>query len=47
LIIKKDYNTIKQNFAGDIVFGCGHDYVNVYISNETYNYDTSFLKMKI
>lgn len=37
------YNTIKQNSAGDIVFECAGDKVHVYVSQESYNYDTSFL----
>ena len=38
------YNTITQNSAGDIIFDCNDNYVHIYISNDTYNYDTSFLK---
>ena len=38
------YNTITQNSAGDIVFDCNGDFADVYISNENYGYDTSFLK---
>jgi len=37
------YNTIKQNSAGDIVFDCSGDKVHVYVSNDSYSYDTSFL----
>lgn len=37
------YNTITQNSAGDIVFDCSGDKVHVYVSNENYDYDTSFL----
>lgn len=37
------YNTIKQNSAGDIVFECYANSVDVYVSNSNYNYDTSFL----
>ena len=38
-----DYNTLKQNSAGDIVFSCKDGKVHVYVSEEKYNYDTSFL----
>ena len=38
-----NYNTIKQNSAGDIVFNCTDDKVHVYVSQQNYNYDTSFL----
>lgn len=38
------YNTITQNTAGDVVFDCNKDFVDVYITNENYSYDTSFLK---
>lgn len=41
-----DYNTIKQNSAGDIVFDCAGDKVHVYVSKENYSYDTSFLEDK-
>ena len=37
------YNTIKQNSAGDIVFECYANSVDVYVSNSNYSYDTSFL----
>ena len=37
------YNTITQNSAGDILFKCEDDKVHVYISNDDYSYDTSFL----
>lgn len=38
-----NYNTIKQNSAGDIVFNCSGDKVHVYVSSADYSYDTSFL----
>ena len=38
-----DYNTIKQNSAGDIIFECAGDKVHVYVSEVNYPYDTSFL----
>lgn len=38
-----NWNTIKQNSAGDIVFHCADSQVHVYISEEEYDYDTSFL----
>jgi hypothetical protein len=38
-----NYNTIKQNSAGDIVFDCSDDKVHVFISKDRYSYDTSFL----
>ncbi len=38
------YNTITQNSAGDIVFECVNNRVNIYISNEKYQYDVSFLE---
>lgn len=38
-----NYNTIKQNSAGDIVFECCGDYVHVYVSNANYSWGTSFL----
>lgn len=38
-----DYNTITQNSAGDIIFDCSQGKVHVYISEDNYNYDTSFL----
>lgn len=38
-----NWNTIKQNSAGDIVFHCVDSRVHVYISEEKYDYDTSFL----
>lgn len=41
------YNTITQNSAGDIVFVCEAGWVHIYISNESYNYDKSFLTDKI
>lgn len=37
------YNTITQNSAGDIVFDCSGDCVHVYVSEDDYAYDTSFL----
>lgn len=40
------YNTITQNSAGDIIFECINDIVNIYVSKDTYSYDTSFLKKK-
>ncbi len=38
-----DYNTIKQNSAGDIIFNCAGEKVHVYVSKTNYPYDTSFL----
>lgn len=38
-----NYNTIKQNSAGDIIFNCYDSYVHVYVSNANYCWDTSFL----
>lgn len=38
------YNTISQNTAKDIVFDCENGKVHIYISNDKYNYDTSFLE---
>jgi len=38
------YNTLKQNTAKDIVFECDEDRVHVYISSNSYSYDTSFLE---
>lgn len=38
------YNTITQNSAGDIVFDCTNGSVHVYISNDSYPYDKSFLE---
>ena len=38
-----NYNTIKQNSAGDIVFDCYGDYVHVYVSNANYSWNTAFL----
>lgn len=38
-----NYNTLKQNSAGDIVFDCSWDKVHVYVSEDGYSYDTSFL----
>lgn len=38
------YNTITQNTANDIVFNCENGKVHIYISNDKYNYDTSFLE---
>lgn len=38
-----NYNTLKQNSAGDIVFDCSGDKVHVYVSKDSYSYDTSFL----
>ena len=40
------YNTITQNSAGNIIFDCNDDLVNVYIENESYTYDTDFLENK-
>ena len=40
------YNTITQNSAGDIVFECDDDIVNIYVSNESYAYSTDFLEDK-
>ena len=40
------YNTITQNSAGDIVFDCSGDYVDIYIEKESYRYDTDFLEDK-
>ena len=40
------YNTITQNSAGDIVFECKDDVVNIYISNDSYAYSTGFLEDK-
>ena len=40
------YNTITQNSAGDIVFDCSGDYVDIYIEKESYRYDTDFLEYK-
>lgn len=42
----KGYNTITQNSAGDIVFECKDDVVDVYISKESYVYSTDFLDDK-
>lgn len=39
-----NYNTIKQNSAGDIVFDCSDGFVHVYVSNAHYSWDTSFLE---
>ncbi|MDD5902413.1 MAG: hypothetical protein PUC58_03510 [Oscillospiraceae bacterium] len=38
-----NYNTLKQNSAGDIVFDCSGDKVHVYVSKDSYSYGTSFL----
>ena len=38
------YNTITQNSAKDIVFDCSAGKAHVYISNDSYSYDTSFLE---
>lgn len=38
-----EYNTIKQNSAGNIVFDCRDSYVHVYVEKSTYSYDVSFL----
>lgn len=38
------YNTITQNTENDIVFDCENGKVHIYISNDKYNYDTSFLE---
>ena len=40
------YNTITQNSAGNIIFDCNDNLVNVYIENESYTYDTDFLENK-
>lgn len=40
------YNTITQNSAGDIVFECADNIVDVYISSESYSYSTDFLENK-
>ena len=34
-----DYNTITQNTAGDILFDCDSNKVNIYVSNENYSVD--------
>lgn len=34
-----EYNTITQNTAGDIVFDCYSDNVDIYVSNENYSVD--------
>ncbi len=39
----QSYNTITQNSAGDIIFKCERNVVHMYISNDSYRYDTSFL----
>ena len=39
-----EYNTIKQNTAGDIVLDCDTAIVDIYVSNE--NYSVSFLENK-
>lgn len=31
------YDTITQNLAGDIIFDCGSDYINIYVSNKSYS----------
>lgn len=38
-----DWNTLKQNSAGDIIFHSDGNRVHVFISEEKYSYDTSFL----
>ena len=38
-----DYNTIKQNSAGDIIFDCSDGRVDVFVSKDSYSHDTSFL----
>ena len=38
------YNTITQNSAKDIVFDCYAGKAHVYVSNDSYSYDTSFLE---
>lgn len=38
-----NYNTIKQNSAGDIIFDCINNWVYVYASKDSYCLDTSFL----
>lgn len=40
------YNTITQNSTGNIVFHCESGWVHIYIANESYNYDKSFLTDK-
>lgn len=40
------YNTITQNSAKNIVFNCEGSLVDVYISNDSYSYDTAFLEDK-
>lgn len=40
------YNTITQNSAGDILFECQDDEIDVYISNESYAYSKDFLEDK-
>ena len=31
------YNTITQNSAGDIIFDCNNDYIDIYVSNKSYS----------
>lgn len=31
------YNTITQNSAGDIIFDCSNDYIDIYVSNQSYS----------
>lgn len=31
------YNTITQNSAGDIIFNCNEDYIDIYVSNKSYS----------
>ena len=31
------YNTITQNSAGDIIFDCEDDYIDIYVSNKSYS----------
>ncbi len=35
----KNYNTITQNSAGDIIFDCQDNKVHIYVSNENYSVD--------
>ena len=39
-----NYNTITQNTAGDIIFDCDDNAIDIYVSN--YDYSVSFLKNK-
>ena len=40
------YNTFTQNSTGNITFECDNGMVHVYIENEEYEYDTTFLEDK-